>query len=175
MTRRRIVTPRDADLQNLSPALRRWILEVSRALNAGVEGGDVLALAVTPNLNGLAQDVGTLALNIGQVASTSTGLSAIPSAASLAGARVGAGTVVLGPVSLTITGGTSPYGVLWTDPDAVGAVFSAPTGTSTTITLTVNPGDIVGGRVRATVTDAAMTSVEAWVSVRAQETGSGYL
>jgi hypothetical protein len=172
MSRRVIVTPRDADMQNLSPAFRRWVLEVSRSLNGGQEGRDVLGQTVTPSLSSLSAQVTAVSQNVAQVASTSTGLTAIPSRANLESFQQGAGLALLDSVTLTITGGTAPYGVVWSDPDALGIVFSAPSSATTAMSVNLFDGQIVVGSVRARVTDAAMTQVDAFVSINAQSFGS---
>lgn len=152
--------------------MTRWVVEVSRALNGGREGGDVLSTDVTPNISGLGSEIEALALNVGQVAATSPGLSAIPAPAQVTASVFSPGDVVMGPVGLSVTGGTSPYSVVWSDPEGLGVTFGTPNGVSTTVSVYLDPGAFVLGRVLATVTDAALTSVQAWVSVRAQETGS---
>lgn len=48
---RKIVTPRPADIKNVTPAYIRWVQEVSRALNGGIEGADAVTDNVTKTNN----------------------------------------------------------------------------------------------------------------------------
>ncbi len=100
-------------------------------------------------------------------------LSVVVSPLALSATIVNAGTATTGLVTATASGGTAPYTYVWSDetitPNIVTS-FSNPTPASTsgpvttTLSKTLTAGQIVGGTVKVTVTDAAVNTTIAYVN-----------
>ena len=151
------------------------VADVTATTNGVVTGRVPVSDTIISGQGSVREALAVIAANSAQIAATSTGLTATPLPVSLFGDRTGPGLVVLGPVALTITGGTGPYGVVWSDPEGLGVSFGSPSGTSTTITASVPSGGLVIGAVRARVTDAASAVTDCFVSVSARDVDIGFI
>jgi hypothetical protein len=109
--------------------------------------------------------------NIGTVTGAAGGgaLVATTNKSSVAGTRVGAGSVTTAIVTVTASGGTSPYTYAWTKVSGDTFTVTAPTGAATAFQITVAVAETKSAVYRCTVTDDVAATYTVDVGVGAAE------
>lgn len=97
-----------------------------------------------------------------------------PSSDSNSGSSPGTISVVVGPFSLTPTGGIAPYTYSWVITDSTGSwAIDTPTGANTTVTASfLTSGELVDATLQGTITDSiGSVAVSNTVNAEAFNTG----
>lgn len=102
-------------------------------------------------------------------ASATAVLTAFATPSSIYGSHFGPGVAATPAVTISVTGGTTPYTYAWTKVSGDTMTVANPTGASTGFSATVGYGDSLNATYRCTITDAAGRTKTVDVGVTLEE------